>query len=100
MTVEIPHRKTPEGVLVEVKVIPRSSRTEIAGVAEGALRIRLTAPPVEGSANRQLIEFLAEVLGVRRSDVEIVKGLSSRCKTIVIRRLQGTPQVVAERKGQ
>jgi hypothetical protein len=95
--VEFPHRETPEGILVEVKVIPRSSRNELAGATDGVLRIKLTAPPVEGSANRQLLEFLAELLGVRKSDMEIVKGLSSRNKTIRIRRSRPAPHAITER---
>jgi hypothetical protein len=95
--VEFPHRETSEGILLEVKVIPRSARNELAGTADGVLRIKLTAPPVDGSANRQLLEFLAELLGVRKSDMEIVKGLSSRNKTIRIRRSRPAPHAITER---
>lgn len=94
---EFPHRETSEGILLEVKVIPRSSRNELAGTADGVLRIKLTAPPVDGSANRQLLKFLAELLGVRKSDMEIVKGLSSRNKTVRIRISRPAPHAVTER---
>jgi uncharacterized protein (TIGR00251 family) len=67
-----------------VRVVPRASRTELAGIMDGALRIRLTAPPVEGAANEALVRFLAKRLGVARYQVEIVAGASGRDKTIAI----------------
>lgn len=61
-------------------VQPRASRSEVIGWREGSLAVRLTAPPVEGAANKACREFLAEVLGVRRADVELVSGEKSREK--------------------
>jgi uncharacterized protein (TIGR00251 family) len=63
-----------------VHVQPRASRSEVVGWREGALAIRLTAPPVEGAANKACREFLAEALGVRRADVTLVSGDKSREK--------------------
>jgi len=62
---QIPFRKTKDGVLIEVKVEPRSSKKGISGVMENALKVKLTAPPVGGAANEQLIEVMqsAETLG-------------------------------------
>lgn len=99
MTVKLPRRETPEGILVDVKVIPRSSRNEVAGVTDGTLRIKLAAPPVDGEANRELIEFLAERFGVRKSDIEIVRGLSSRNKTVRIRSSRPLPPDLTEGTG-
>jgi uncharacterized protein (TIGR00251 family) len=63
------------GAALTVRVTPRARRTEVAGILEdGTLRIRLTAPPVEGRANAALLEYLAEVLGIRKSRIEIVAG--------------------------
>jgi len=73
------------GVRLRVRVQPRASRSEIAGVHGDELRIRLQAPPVDGAANEALVRFLAEALGAPRSAVEIVSGLASRSKTVVIR---------------
>ena len=73
---------TREGVSFAVKVVPRGKRNEIVGVEGDALKVRLTAPPVEGKANAALVEFLAEVLGVRRANVEIVAGETSRRKIV------------------
>ena len=70
------------GVTFAVRVVPRASRNEIVGVHGDALKVRLTAPPVEGRANEALIAFLAKRLGVRKSQVEIVAGATSRRKMI------------------
>lgn len=63
---------------------PRASTNQVAGVANGVLRVRLHAPPVEGQANEALIAFLAEWLGVSRRQVRIVSGHSSRNKTVEV----------------
>ncbi len=63
-----------------VRVQPRASRNELTGWRDGVLSIRLTAPPVDGSANRACREFLAAALGVRRADLELVSGEKSRDK--------------------
>ena len=72
------------GVIFAVRVVPRASRKEIVGVHGDALKVRLTAPPVEGRANEALIAFLAQRLGVRKSQVEIVAGATSRRKMISV----------------
>ncbi len=69
-------------VTFAVRVVPRSSRSQIAGVEGGALKIKLTAPPVDGAANAALIEFVAEWLGVRRGAVSIVSGGKARNKLV------------------
>ena len=73
---------TATGVRVSIRVQPRSSADEIAGAHGEALRIRLTAPPVEGAANDALVDFLASVLGIARRDVTIVAGSTSRSKIV------------------
>ncbi len=70
--------------VIKVKVLPRSSRTEIAGRENDVYRVKLTAPPVEGRANKALIAFLAEKLGVPKRDIEIVSGKTGRLKTVRI----------------
>lgn len=76
-------KATSNGVLISVRLQPRSSRNQLEGVVEGALKIRLTAPPVEGSANRSLIEFLSEVTGLRKSAFVISSGHKSRDKSVL-----------------
>ncbi len=75
-----------DGALIfAVRVQPRASKDEIAGEMGGALRVRLRAPAVEGSANEALVEFLAELLKTSRSAVSILNGERSRVKRIEIR---------------
>ncbi len=81
-----------------VRVIPNASRSEIAGREGAAWKIRLAAPPVDGKANDALIRFLADILDLAPSEIDIVKGHSSKTKILsvpmveedVIDRLQGT----------
>ena len=78
----IPIRDTPTGATFQVKVHPRAKRNAITGQVGEALKLALTAPPVEGRANRACVEFLAEVLNVPRSSVTIAAGENSRNKLI------------------
>jgi len=73
------------GAALAVRVTPRSARNEIAEIlSDGTVRVRLTAPPVEGKANAALIKFLAKVLGVAPSRLEIVAGETGRDKLVSI----------------
>jgi uncharacterized protein (TIGR00251 family) len=74
----------PGGCSIRVRVIPRSPRTAIAGERDGALLVRLSAPPVDGEANAALIEFLAKSLGRPRRDVRLASGDRSRDKRIEV----------------
>jgi uncharacterized protein (TIGR00251 family) len=71
-------------VTVRVRVQPRSSREQLAGVRDGALVVKLTAPPVEGEANAALVSLLAKVLGVPRGAVTLRHGARGRDKTLHI----------------
>ncbi len=71
-----------DGVLIHLRAQPGASRNEITGVAEGRLRVRVQAPPVEGAANAALCRFLAKSLGVAKSRASIVRGDRSREKTL------------------
>jgi hypothetical protein len=70
------------GVELLVLVQPRASRTKVVGEHDGRLKIALAAPPVDGEANAALVDFLAEALGVKRSAVELVDGLTGRRKRV------------------
>lgn len=78
---------THDGVLLAVRVVPRAARAGLAGIRADALLVRLNAAPVEGAANAELIEVLADALGVPRRAVSIVAGERSRRKTVLIRGL-------------
>ncbi len=80
---KIPFKRTKNGVTVNVKVQPRSSRRGIDIIGD-TLKVKLTAPPVDGAANEQLIKILSETLGVGKRSIHIVKGLSSREKVVEI----------------
>ncbi len=69
---------------IKVRVLPKSSRTEIVGMEDGTYRVKLTAPPVEGKANKALIELLAKRLRVGKGRIDIVSGGRSRLKTVRI----------------
>lgn len=71
-------------LVLDLHVQPGAKRTEFAGEHGGRIKVRLAAPPVDGKANRALVEFLAAHYGVARSSVTIESGLSSRQKTVVI----------------
>lgn len=78
-----------------VRVQPRASQTAITGELDGALKIRLAAPPVDGAANEELIRWLAKFFEVARSRVEILSGETSKQKII---RISGLSAVAAEQK--
>ena len=80
----IPIHDTPAGATFQVKVHPRARKNAITGVVGDALKLALTAPPVEGRANEACVKFLAEFLNVPRSSVTIAAGESNRQKLIRI----------------
>lgn len=69
---------------LHLRIIPNAKANEIVGFENGAWKVRLHAPPIEGRANEALIEFLAEVCACSKSEVTIVKGLGSREKTVEV----------------
>jgi uncharacterized protein (TIGR00251 family) len=69
---------------IDIYVQPRATRSEIVGLHDGVIKVRLAAPPVDGAANDALIEFLAERLHVRKSDVRVIAGHTSRRKVVEI----------------
>jgi uncharacterized protein (TIGR00251 family) len=73
------------GAALAIRVTPRAARNEIVEILpDQTIKVRLTAPPVEGKANEALIEFLAEVMGVAKSRIEIVAGVTGRDKLVTI----------------
>ena len=78
----------PETV-IRVKVLPRSSANQLEGPNNGIYKVKLTAPPVEGKANKALHQFLAKKLGIAKSNIEIVSGEKAKEKLIKIYGLSG-----------
>jgi len=77
-------RKTSEGLFLKVFVQPRSSKNTITGMYGDFLKIKLTAPPVDGAANAMCIKYLAKSLNIPRSDMRIISGKSNRKKVVFI----------------
>ena len=73
-----------DGIRLSAIIQPRSSKNEVIGIFNNALKIRLTSPPVDGAANKACIHFFSKLLGVSPSEISIVQGLSSKNKTIEI----------------
>ncbi len=82
-------KEAENSVTFRVRLAPRSSRNSIVGEHQGALKIALTAPPVEGAANQALVEFLAKTLGIRKSAVKIIAGEKSKNKTVRVEGITG-----------
>ena len=77
-------RKNSRGVVFKVLVQPRSSQNMLVGLYNDALKVKLTAPPVNNAANRMMIQFLAKALSVPKSSLEIVSGHNSRKKQVLL----------------
>ena len=77
-------REEADGVSFEVRVQPRSSKTEISGIQDGILRVRLTSPPVDGAANRQCIELLSRKMKIPKRAIRIASGAGARRKRLKI----------------
>ena len=86
-----------DGVLTfKVRVVPRASRSEIVSEHDGALRVRIAAPPVDGAANDELVRLLARAFGVPRGAIEIAAGHNSKLKTVRI--AGGRPILTSDRR--
>lgn len=82
-------------LLLTCRIQPRASRNEFAGLLDGALKIRITAAPVDGEANRHLVRFLAKAFGVPQQHVRIIRGEQGRHKTVSIESPQQYPEGVS-----
>ena len=77
-------RETKNGLTFDIHVNPHASRAGISGISEGMLRLKVTAPPVEGAANEACIDLLAKSLKLRKSQMKISTGAKGRKKTILV----------------
>jgi uncharacterized protein (TIGR00251 family) len=84
----------PGGVRLAVQIAANAKKTEIIGVQDGMLKIRLQAQPIEGKANEALIRYLAQALGVSRSAVTLTHGQTSKRKLLAIKSAILTPETV------
>lgn len=83
--------------LMQLVVVPRASRTRVAGEHDGRLKLQIAAPPVDGEANEEVVRMLSELLGIARHQVELMSGDGARRKTVKIRGMQ--PAQVLTRLG-
>lgn len=77
-------RETAAGVEIDVRLIPRSKKTQLGGEREGALVVRVAAPPVDDRANQALVAFLSEILHTPKQSIRIVGGEHTRKKRVMI----------------
>lgn len=82
--------ETREGLTVRLHVLPRAKHSEITGLHNGALKIKITAPPVDDAANRAIVEFFSRILNTPRSNLKILAGSKSREKVLQIKGLSRT----------
>ncbi len=75
-------------LIFDVRVVPRASTSEIVGEFDGALKIRISSPPIDGAANAELIKLLSKKFGVSKSNVEIISGETSKLKQVKIYELK------------
>lgn len=80
----IQYQEKNGGIIFSLRVVPNSSKSEILGEFDGSLKIKIAAPPVDGAANAELIKFLAKTFDVSKSEVEIIRGETSKSKQIRI----------------
>jgi len=73
------------GIILKVFIQPRSSKNMIAGQHDDALKIKLTAPPVDDAANKMCVQYLAKCLKIPKSSIEIISGHTSRTKRLILR---------------
>ena len=78
-------KETNQGIILKVFVQPRSAKNMIAGQHGDALKIKLTAPPVDGAANKMCIQYLSKFLKIPKSAIEIISGHTSRTKRLLLR---------------
>ena len=83
-------KESKKGLTFDIQVIPHASRAEIVGMQDGVLKIKVTAPPVEGAANEACIKLLAGELKLKKSQMEIFSGAKSRRKTVMVKDISKT----------
>lgn len=86
-------KETDTGLLVKVFILPKSSKNMVSGLYEDAIKIKLTAPPVDGAANKLCIKFLSKTLKLPKSNIEIVSGHTGRKKTILLKYQNDTVKI-------
>jgi uncharacterized protein (TIGR00251 family) len=85
--VDLQVSETTGGLEIRLHVQPRAKRCELSGIYNGALKIKVTAPPVDDAANRAILDFFSTLFGIPKSSLQIISGLKSRDKTLQVKGL-------------
>ncbi len=89
--VKVALRSSDDGVLIALRVSPGAKKSGVEGMyGENSIKLKVASPPVDGKANKEVESLLANFLGVRKSDVEVVRGASSRDKAILVRGVESS----------
>ncbi len=92
------YRKTPEGWLLTLHIQPGAKKSEVVGLHGDALKVRIASPPVDGKANEALLAFIADQLGLPKRAVQLVRGDTSRAKTVLVTASEIDPARLLTRK--
>jgi uncharacterized protein (TIGR00251 family) len=87
--------QSPNGINFQIKVVPASSKTCFEGIYDDMLKVKLSAAPEKGKANKALVDFLAEKLGIKKKFIKVVSGQTSKTKKIAVEQI--TPQELLEK---
>ena len=92
------YRKTPDGWLLTLHIQPGAKKSEVVGLHGDALKVRVASPPVDGKANEALVAFIADQLGLPKRAVQLVRGDTSRAKTVLVTASEIDPARLLTRK--
>ena len=77
-------KEVEEGIIVSLKIVPNSSKNDIV-LEEGFVKVKITAQPIEGKANKALVEYLSKLFKIPKTSIEIIKGETSKEKTLLLK---------------
>ena len=90
-------KETPDGLLVKIKIVPNSSKNDII-LEDEFIKVKVTAQPIENKANKALVEFLSKSFRIPKTNIEIVKGDTSKEKTLLLRIIDSDKrQIIVDR---
>ena len=89
--------ESENALIFMIRVVPRASKSEIVGEVDGSLKVRISAPPVDGAANEEVTKVLAKAFGVARSNVAIISGGTSKTKRVRV--IGATPEQLRQLAG-
>ena len=78
-------KEEKDGISIKISVVPNSSKSCIIGVLDGALKIKLHSPPIEGKANKEAIEFISSLLNIPKSSISVLRGNKNKLKTLMLK---------------